>query len=566
MTKNLNKKLLTAVSTAALLLTSACDNSAPPPIKEETTTSPEANASSKSWTSEQSARRADIYSEYTLTADLSHLSDNQRKMIAVLIDIADVMDALYWKQAYGNPDDLIASASDPKLKKFIELNYGPWDRLDGDKPFVKDVKAKKLGAEFYPADMTKKEFETWDEKNKTNIYSVVRRDDNGKLTLVPYHIEYKELVGKAVLLLRKAAALADNTEFKNYLIMRAEAMEKDDYQRSDFAWMDMKSNPIELVVGPIESYEDLLYGYRTSYEAFVLIKDQKWSAKLARFATFLPELQRSLPVDEKYKAEVPGSDSDLGAYDAVYYAGDAKAGSKTIAINLPNDEKVQLKKGTRRLQIKNAMRAKFDKILMPISEVLIAPEQRQHITFNAFFSNTMFHEISHGLGIKETLTGKGPVRLALKDAASSFEEGKADLLGLHMIKKLYEKGEITDGVMMDYYVTFVASIFRSSRFGASSAHGKANMVRFNYFLEMGAFSKNKDGFYKVHTDKFNRAMDSLGKLLLTIQGDGDYDAALKLIATKGQMTEVLKADLDRLKEANIPVDITFKQGKAVLGL
>ena len=554
------KKLLAAVSTAAILFTSACDK----PADEKAAKTPDVTA--KTWASDAVALRADIYTDYTLTADLSHLSDNQRKMVSILIDVANIMDQLYWKQAYGNPDTLIASVSNLKLKRFIGLNYGPWDRLDGDKPFVKDVKAKSLGARFYPADMTKQEFEAWDEKDKKNIYTVVRRSAEGGLKLVPYHEEYKDLVYKATALLRKAATLADNSEFKNYLLIRADAMEKDDYQTSDLAWMDMKSNPIELIVGPIETYEDLLYGYRTSYEAFVLIKDQAWSAKLARFATFLPELQKGLPVDAKYKAEIPGSNSDLGAYDAVYYGGHAKAGSKTIAINLPNDEEVQLKKGTRRLQLKNVMRAKFDKILTPISKVLIAPAQRQHVTFNAFFSNTMFHEISHGLGIKETITGKGPVRLALKDAASSFEEGKADLLGLYMIKKLFEKGEITEGVMMDYYVTFVASIFRSSRFGASSAHGKANMVRFNYFLEMGAFSKNTDGFYEVHTDKFNKAMDSLGNLLLTIQGNGDYNAAQNLIKTKGQMTEVLKADLDSLNKANIPVDIAFIQGKAILSL
>ena len=328
----------------------------------------------------------------------------------------------------------------------------------------------------------------------------------------------------------------------------------------------MKTNPVELVIGAIETYEDLLYGYRTAYESYVLIKDPVWSEKLARFKEVLPELQKGLPVEAAYKAEMPGTDSDLNAYDVIYYAGHSNAGSKTIAINLPNDEEVQLKKGTRRLQLKNAMRAKFDKILLPITDVLIAPEQRHHVTFNAFFSNTMFHEVSHGLGIKETLTGKGPVRLALKDAASPFEEGKADILGLYMIKKLYEKGDITEGEIMDYYVTFVAGIFRSSRFGASSAHGKANMVRFNYFLEMGAFAKNAAGYYMVDQEKFDLAMDSLGNLLLTIQGDGDYDRAVQLMATKGIMSETLKADLDRLKLANIPVDINFIQGKDVLGL
>ncbi len=551
------KLLLTAASATALMALSGCDK----PAGEST-----AKPAESVWISDAARKRADIYTDYTLTSNLSHLSDNQRKMISLLIDASQIMDDLYWQQAYGDKDKLLSSLTDEKALAFVRKNYGPWDRLDGDKPFLKDVGEKPLGANLYPADMTKEEFEAYDNPDKVGLYSVLRRNDAGQLTVIPYHILYKAELTKAADILRKAAGFADNAEFKNYLLMRAEAITTDDYQPSDFAWMDMKSNPVEMVIGAIETYEDLLFGYRAAYEAYVLIKDPVWSERLARFTAVLPELQKGLPVPDAYKAETPGTDSDLNAYDVVYYGGHSNAGSKTIAINLPNDEEVQLKKGTRRLQLKNAMRAKFDKILLPIAGVLIAPEQRKHVTFNAFFSNTMFHEVAHGLGIKQTLTGKGPVRLALKDAASSFEEGKADLLGLYMIKKLYEKGDITDGVMMDYYVTFVTSIFRSSRFGASSAHGKANMVRFNYFLDMGAFAKNKDGFYEVDAEKFNIAMNSLGNLLLTIQGDGDYARAKELLNTKGIMSPTLKADLGKLKQANIPVDINFIQGKTVLGL
>ncbi|PHZ83917.1 dipeptidyl-peptidase 3 family protein [Paremcibacter congregatus] len=551
------KTLLTAVSATALMALSGCGDSG--------TDKPVAT-SENPWISEAAEKRADIYTDFTLTSDLSHLSDNQRQMVSLLIDAAKIMDELFWQQTYGDKEALLNSISDPKAKAFVLKNYGPWDRLDGDKPFLKGVGEKPLGANFYPADITKEEFEAFDHPDKVGLYSVLRRDEAGKLTVVPYHVIYKAQLTKAADILRQAATLADNPEFKNYLMLRADAIETDNYQPSDFAWMDMKTNPVELVIGAIETYEDMLYGYRAAYETYILIKDPVWSEKLAKFTAVLPELQKGLPVSDAYKAETPGTDSDLNAYDAVYYSGLTNAGSKTIAINLPNDEEVQLKKGTRRLQLKNAMRAKFDKILLPISEQLIAPEQRKHVTFNAFFSNTMFHEVSHGLGIKQTLTGKGPVRLALKDAASSYEEGKADLLGLYMIKKLYEKGEITEGVMMDYYVTFVASIFRSSRFGASSAHGKANMIRFNYFLEKGAFAKNADGYYVVDQEKFVEAMNSLGNILLTIQGDGDYDRAMELLHTKGIMSPTLKADLGRLKAADIPVDVNFIQGKEVLGL
>ena len=321
------------------------------------------------------------------------------------------------------------------------------------------------------------------------------------------------------------------------------------------------------MIGPIETYEDRLYGYRAAYESYVLLKDLEWSAQLAKYAMFLPELQENLPVDTKYKRESPGSDSDLNAYDVIYYAGDSNAGSKTIAINLPNDEEVQLQKGTRRLQLKNAMQAKFEKILDPIANVLVDESQRQHVKFDAFFANTMFHEVAHGLGIKNTITGKGTVRQALKDVASSMEEGKADILGLYMITELHKSGELGDVDLRDYYVTFMASVFRSIRFGASSAHGKANMVRFNYFVENDAFVRDpKSGRYRIDFDRMQESMEGLSRLLLTLQGDGDYEGALELTNSKGVIGEQLQADLDRLTQAGIPVDITFNQGVAELGL
>jgi hypothetical protein len=332
------------------------------------------------------------------------------------------------------------------------------------------------------------------------------------------------------------------------------------------AWMDMKTNPVELVIGPIESYEDQLFGYRAAFEAYVLVKDLAWSEKLAKYAAFLPELQKGLPVPAQYKAEVPGSDADLNAYDVVYYAGHSNAGSKTIAINLPNDERVQLEKGTRRLQLKNAMRAKFDNILIPIADMLIAPEQRDHITFDAFFANTMFHEVAHGLGIKNTLDGSDTVRGSLKEHASALEEGKADILGLYMIQSLLEKGEISEGTLEDYYVTFMAGIFRSVRFGASSAHGKANMIRFNFFAQEGAFEQTEEGVYRVNVEKMGAAVAALSELILTLQGDGDYDGVAELVANMGVIKPQLAADLARLEAANIPVDIHFEQGKKVLGL
>ncbi|WP_457615884.1 dipeptidyl-peptidase 3 family protein [Lutibacter sp.] len=505
------------------------------------------------------------YVTFKLTSDLSGLTEKEKQMLPILIEAADIMNDLFWFESYGNKEELLSNVTDADTKKFIEINYGPWDRLNENKPFVEGVPEKPKGANFYPKDMTKQEFENFEAKDKASLYTFVRRDKEGNLITIPYHKQFEVQVKKVSDLLLKAAELAENEGLKKYLKLRAEAFLNDNYQPSDFAWMDMKTNTIDIVIGPIETYEDQLFGSKASHEAYVLIKDQEWSKKLAHFTSFLPELQQGIPVADAYKKEKPGTDSDLNAYDVVYYAGDCNSGSKTIAINLPNDEEVQLKKGTRRLQLKNAMRAKFDKILVPISEYLIDPSQRKYITFDAFFANTMFHEVAHGLGIKNTINNKGTVRSSLKELASALEEGKADILGLYMVQQLHKKGEI-DGDMKDYMTTFMTSIFRSVRFGASSAHGKANMIRFNFFKEKGAFTKNEDGTYKVNYDKMEQAMKDLSNLILTLQGNGDYDGVAKLVAEKGNISEDLQKDLDKLSNANIPVDIIFEQGVSVLQL
>ena len=505
------------------------------------------------------------YTPFKLTSDLSVLSDNERKMLPILIKAAFKMNELFWYGAYGDKNELLNSISDEDTKKFVEINYGPWDRLDGNSSFVEGIGSKPAGANFYPEDMTKEEFESFEDASKSSLYTYLRRNDKGALVTVPYHKQFEEQVNEVSKLLIEASKLADDAGLKKYLELRAQAFLDDNYQPSDLAWMDMKTNTLDIVIGPIESYEDQLFGNKASYEGYVLIKDQEWSGKLARFAAFLPELQEGLPVDDAYKQETPGTDSDLNAYDVVYYAGDCNSGSKTIAINLPNDEEVQLKKGTRRLQLKNAMRAKFDKILVPISKSLIEESQRKHITFDAFFANTMFHEVAHGLGIKNTINDKGTVRESLKELTSSLEEGKADVLGLYMVQQLHKKGEI-DGDMKDYMTTFMASIFRSIRFGASSAHGKANMIRFNFFKEKEAFTKNEDGTYKVNYDKMEGAMKDLSNLILTLQGNGDYDGVAQLVADKGNISEDLQSDLDKLSNANIPVDVIFEQGVEALEL
>ncbi len=500
-----------------------------------------------------------------LKAELSHLSENQKKMIPILIEASEIMDELFWYQAYGDKDELLKSIDTEAGEKYALINYGPWERLNNNNPFIKGTGEKPAGANFYPKDMTKEEFAAFNSSDKESLYTLIKRKNNGSLESVPYHLFYKKQLTKASELLLRAAELADDKGFKEYLELRAEALLTDNYFASDMAWMDMKTNKIDFVVGPIETYEDQLFGYKSSFTAYILIKDLDWTKRLEKNSTVLPQLQKALPVNEKYKSESPGSSSDLGAYDALYYAGDCNAGAKTIAINLPNDEIVQLEKGSRRLQLKNSMKAKFDRILIPIAKELIAEDQQQHITFDAFFANTMYHEVAHGLGIKNTINNKGTVREALKENYSAIEEGKADILGLFLIIKLKEMGEI-DNDLMDNYTTFLAGIFRSIRFGTASAQGKANLIRFNYFKETGAFYLNENGRYSVNYNEFQKAVNSLSELILTIQGDGDYDKANEIISKYGIIDADLENALKKIEEKDIPVDIVFEQGMKVLGL
>jgi hypothetical protein len=512
-------------------------------------------------------KKVNEFAPVELRVDIINLSDKEKQMLPILFDVAEIMDELFWLQTYGNKEELLSKITDDATRDFVLINYGPWERLNANKPFVEGYGEKPLGANFYPLDMTREEFEAFQAPDKTSLYTLIVRNADGKLESVPYHVAYKEKIDKAADLLRKAAELAEDEGLKKYLTLRADALQTDDYYASDLAWMDMKNNKIDFVVGPIENYEDALFNYKAAYEAYILIKDLDWTQKINRFAALLPKLQESLPVEPAFKKEKPGIDSDLGVYEVAYYAGDCNSGSKTIAINLPNDPRVHLEKGSRKLQLKNAMKAKFDKILLPIGHMLIAEEQRDHIKFDAFFENVMFHEVAHGLGIKNLVNGQGTVREALKEMHSALEEGKADILGLYMVSQLAQMGELPEKDMMDNYVTFVAGIFRSVRFGAASSHGKANMVCFNYLKERGAFERlPESGTYRINFDRMTEAMNSLARDILTLQGNGDYAGVKRLFEEKGFITDELQADLNRVAEANIPRDINCIQGKELLGL
>lgn len=448
---------------------------------------------------------ADQYAEFTLTTDMSKLTENEKKMLPILIEVADIMEEIFWQNAYGDKEELLAQNPDPYAQKYIKINYGPWDRLNDNKPFIEGVGPKPLGANFYPADMTKEEFQALKDPRKTDWYSVIRRDTSGQLIVVPFHEAYPEETAKAAKLLKQAAELAEDPGLKKYLELRSQALLTDDYLASDLAWMDMQNNTLDFVVGPIETYEDQLFGYKASHSGQILVKDKEWSKKLSLYAQYLPKLQENLPVPSAYKQEKANANADLNAYDVIYYAGDCNAGSKNIAINLPNDPRVHAAKGSRKLQLKNSMDAKFQTMVVPISKLVITPEQQKHVKGDAFFENTMFHEVAHGLGVNYTIKDKQEVRSALQNTYTSIEEAKADILGLYCLTQLADWGILKDKDLMDNYVTFVAGIFRSVRFGAASAHGKANMLQFNHFMESGAITKDETtGYYTIDFEKEKR--------------------------------------------------------------
>ena len=484
------------------------------------------------------------------------LSENDRKIVSIFREVADIMDGLFWKQTFGDKSLIDALPEGPE-KAYALINYGAWDHLDSNAPFIDGYGDKPLGCQYYPQDMTAEEFAAFDDPDKLSLYTVIRRDENGALKTVWYRDEYKEEIDRACALLEQAIELTENEGMRNYLIERVKAFRTDDYLASDLAWMDMKDCNMDFVVGPIENYDDHLYEAKAAYEAFILLKDEKRSANLAKYVGLLPVLQKALPCAPEYKTFVPGTSSDLNVYDAIYYAGDCNAGSKTIAINLPNDERVHAAKGTRRLQLYNSMMAKFDKIMMPIGEVLMTPEQLQYLSADAFFWNVTFHEVAHGLGVKQTINGKGSVDAAMGSEKTTWEEAKADILGLFMVSRLIDMGEITDITKEQSVATFIAGIVRSVRFGFASSHGKANMMCFNYMEQNGAFSRNSDGLYVINFEKAAEVIDSWAELILRTQATGDYEFAHAYAAEHADITDALAADIAKVNEAGIPRDIRF---------
>ena len=508
--------------------------------------------------------KVEEYAQVELKSDLvNNLNDKEKELVKIFFQVGEITDDLFWQQTFGDKSQL-DTITDSYAKEFAMIHYGAWDRLDNNKPFLAGYGEKPAVCNYYPHDITAEEFDAFEDANKNSWYTVIRRNEDGSLKSVWYHEAYAEEIGRICALLEKAVTLAEDPGLENYLEKRIEAFKTDDYLESDLAWMDMKDSKIDFVTGPIESYDDKFQETKASYESFILLKDEARSKDLAKFVAMLPALQKELPCAPEYKTFVPGTSSDLNVYDAVYYAGDCNAGSKTIAINLPNDERVHALKGTRRLQLRNSMKAKFDKILMPIGQLIVTPEQQKYLNFDAFFWNVTFHEVAHGLGVKQTINTNESVDAVMGTEKTSWEEAKADILGLFMVTKLIEMGEITNITAEDAIATYIAGILRSVRFGAASSHGKANMMCFNYMEKAGAFSRDAKGQYVIDFGKAKEAMNGWAALILQTQGDGNVEFATKYRAENGGITPALQADLDKINGAGIPRDITFIQGADIL--
>ena len=509
-------------------------------------------------TSEAVKEKVESYAVVEVKSPLyDALSENDKQIVGLFRQAAEIMDGLFWKQTFGDKAEMEKLANEYE-KAYAMINYGPWDHLDDNKSFVEGYGEKPLGCQYYPQDMTMEEWNAFEDPDKLSLYTVIRRDENGALKTVWYRDEYKEELEKVCALLEQAAVLTTNEGMRTYLTERVKAFRTDDYLASDLAWMDMKDCNMDLVIGPIENYDDHLFEAKAAYEAFILLKDETRSANLAKYVALLPELQKALPCAPEYKTFVPGTSSDLNVYDAIYYAGDCNAGSKTIAINLPNDERVHEAKGARRLQLYNSMMAKFDKIMAPIGEVLMTPEQIEHLSADAFFWNVTFHEVAHGLGVKQTINGKGTVDAAMGSEKTTWEEAKADILGLFMVSKLIDMGEITDITKEQSIATFIAGIVRSVRFGFASSHGKANMMCYNYMEDHGAFTRNDEGKWVIDFEKSSEAIESWANLILETQATGNVEFAKEYSSKNANIREALAADIAKVNEAGIPRDIALE--------
>ncbi len=498
--------------------------------------------------------------------DSTILDSEQKIVVRKLYEASKLIDEIFLRQVYSkNPEiEKELAAKNDELGKltydYFKIMFGPFDRLDHDKPFYGNQK-KPLGANFYPENITKKEFVEWiskhpyDEDSFTSEVTVIRRKGSD-LIAIPYSEEYKSYLTEAAGLLDEAAEHAKNKTLKKYLKSRAAAFLSNDYYQSDLDWMDLKDNLIEVVIGPFEVYEDELFNYKASFESFLTIVDPGESKKVEKFGSYLKDLEKNLPIPDKYKNFERGGSSPIVVANEVFCAGDAKAGVQTLAFNLPNDERVRKAKGSKKVMLKNIHEAKFQALLVPIAKRVLAQDETKYVTFEGFFTHTLMHEMSHGIGPGFiTINGrKTEVKKELQETYSSLEECKADLLGMYNNIFMIKKGVLPAKFEKELWTTFLASIFRSVRFGINEAHGAGNAIIYNYLMEKGAYKFDKEsGKVAVDYGKVYGAVKDLANKILVIQATGDYNGAKKLIKDYAKITPSLELEIAKLKD--LPVDI-----------
>jgi len=507
-----------------------------------------------------------------IAADLSALSPSDRKALAEIVAAAREMDPIYRRQVWESNAalaDELDRASGPLVEPARELYrimQGPWDRLDGDAPFVGTAQKPK-GAGFYPQDMTQEEFEGWvaahpelTEAARSERTMIVR--ENGTLVAVPYSRFFAEPLGHGAARLRSAAAATDNASLKRFLETRADAFESNDYFESDMAWMDLDA-PVEVTIGPYETYEDGLFGYKASFEAFVTVALPEESKSLARYKERLPWLERNLPIPDELKNMKRGTDSPIRVVDVVFTSGEANSGVKTIAYNLPNDERVREAKGSKKVLLRNVIRAKYDQMLVPIAERTLSADDAAQVSFDAFMKEVLHHELSHGLGPGTIVVDGRPteVRLELRELYSTMEEAKADVMGVYDILALIDQGDIPSDVRSSLEPTYVAGLFRAARFGVHEAHGQGVVAQFNYLLEKGALEVDGEGRFHTVSERFPGALRDLLHDLLMLQAHGDYEGTAKFLEQYGQPTQPLLDAIGRLEDLPVDLDAVYPQAE-----
>ena len=501
----------------------------------------------------------DNYVKVTIPApDLSGITDNGKEVLRLYRHAADEVDAIYWKQNFGDKEALLSSLSDPTERMYAEINYGPWDRIDGV-PFLQNYNPRQAGGNFYPEDMSKEEFKAWKNPDKNSPYTLIRRGEDGKLETVWYHDEYAEQIAEIEGYLQRAADVTIKPSVRHYLLKMIEALKTDNYYESNKAWLEMDDSKMDLVIGPIEPVDDGLYGTKASYGAYVLLKNLQRTEQLNALSSRMSEYQHMLPGNPAYHRFEPGSESDIFSCNVLYCTGYTNAGYKMIGINFPYDAQVQKEFGTRTIIFDNIIREKFNRTVFPVSELLLADEYHPHVDASAFYWLVVFREIAKGLGVKETINGRGTVAHALGNEALVIEKAKSNVIGAYLcaqeaetdrIPALFGKEEVL--------ATFVVNTLRSVRFGTADPTGQANILVYNYLLQNKAVVWNANGRYTIDYDKTWKALEKLGADILRIQALGEVDDAKEYLQHYGVADLKSKADSRVLERAGIPVDIRFE--------